>query len=1052
MRLFYISTIACLLCLFSGYTTANAQDKLIKGTVQDENSQPLPGCVISVKGTQIGVASDVDGKFSITVPKDQSILVFTFMGKKTREVTVTASATITIKLQPSQSALDEVVVIGYGTVKRRDLTGSVSSVSGEDLRKSAPVDIISALQGRAAGVMVKANDGAPGAGLNIQIRGANSFSSSNPLYVIDGIPFGGSNGSNTPSSSGGSLQRVNALAAINPNDIESIEILKDASATAIYGSRGANGVVIITTKRGKIGPDKVEYFGNISSSQPTKKLKVLNAYEFALMRNEGQRTANALSGGNEQLPFDGEMHFYPIANKFIRAPLPEDFIGKGTNWQDVIFQKALTQNHTVTVSGGSAAGNHLLSLSYVKQEGIITGSEYEKFTLRTNLNRNIKEWLVVGTNILFSRENNNFVKTNTNDNTFAAGVTRSALTYPPTVNVIDSITNTETEIANLVNPYLYISKMYNEVKGTQIFTSSYFEASLLKGLKFRQNIGYGLYNGKRDEYIPTMVSIADKGIAYVSMDNWQAITSESVLNYLHTFNKKHNLGVTAGTTFEKWVSESRYNKVSNFPSDFFLTNNFGAATGIPIVGNGKGQSTLSSVLGRVNYNYDQRYFFTASYRVDGSSKFSRNNKWAYFPSAAFSWNIKNEGFLKEAKAVDELKLRMSYGKTGNQAISSYATQNKLTPSLYPVNGALTSGFADNQPGNDNLKWETTDQYDAGIDAGFLNNRIGFTVDLYFKRTNDLLQSIIIPGSSGFTSKRVNSGSIENKGLEVSVRGVPVRTKDFSWNTSGNISWNRNKIVALTEGTTQQFAGALDYRASSVPFIQKIGHPIGTLYGRVEVGIYRNEAEVRSVPENAGLTDAAVKALVGEIHYADLNGDGVIDDQDRQIIGDVNPDFFFGFNNDFKYKKFDLNIFINGVVGGDVINMNNTFLGDIGTMYNTTKEVWDNRWTPENWENAQYPKAWTTYTRNFYITKRFFESGTFLRLRNVVLGYTHDFQKFKGVDRVRLYVSATNMLTISKYKGFDADVNAYGDDPARRGVDFGSYPTSKTWNLGVQVTF
>jgi len=1052
MKLFYFSTVACLLCLFSGYTTANAQDKIIKGTVQDENSAPLPNCAVMIKGTQIGVHSDAAGNFSITVPKERNILVFSFMGMKTVEVSVSVSTTMTIKMQSSRSALDEVVVIGYGTVKRRDLTGSVSSVSGEDLRKSAPVDVISALQGRAAGVMVKANDGAPGAGLNIQIRGANSFSSSNPLYVIDGIPFGGSNGSNTPSSSGGSLQRSNALASLNPNDIESIEILKDASATAIYGSRGANGVVIITTKRGKVGPDKVEYVGNMSYSEPTKKLKVLDAYQFALMRNEGQRTANALAGTSEQLPFDGEMHFYPIANTFIRAPLPEEFIGKGTNWQDVIFKKAITNNHTVTVSGGSAAGNHLLSLSYVNQQGIIIGSQYEKFTLRTNLNRNIKDWLVVGTNILFSSETNNFVKTNTNDNTFAAGVTRSALTYPPTVNVIDSITNTETQIANLVNPYLFTTQMYNKVKSTSIFTSSYFEATIMKGLKFRQNFGYGLYNGKRDEYIPKIVSIADKGIAYVSQDSWSAITSESVLNYLKTFNTKHNLGATLGTTFEKWVSESRYNKVTNFPSDFFLTNNFGAATGIPIIGNGKGQSTLSSVLGRVNYNYDQRYFMTVSYRADGSSKFSKNNKWAYFPSAAFSWNVKNESFLKTSKSVDELKLRVSYGKTGNQAISSYSTQNKLTPSLYPMDGALTSGFADNQPGNDNLKWETTDQYDAGIDLGFFNNRLGFTVDYYFKRTNDLLQSIIIPGSSGFTSKRVNSGAIENKGLEISVRGVPVTNKNFSWNASGNISFNRNKIISLKDGTTQQFAGALDHRASSVPFIQKIGYPIGTLYGRVEEGIYRNEAEVRSVPQNAGLTDAAVKALIGEVHYADLNGDGIVDDNDRTIIGDVNPDFFFGINNDFKYKNFDLNIFINGVVGGDVINMNNTFLNDIGTMYNTTQEVWDNRWTPENWEHAKYPKAWTTYTRNFYITKRFFESGTFLRLRNVVLGYTYDFQKFKAIDRVRLYVSGTNLLTITQYKGFDPDVNAYGDDPARRGVDFGSYPTSKTWNVGVQVNF
>ncbi len=1051
MRSFYLPAIIGIFFLSLSPLFTMAQEKIVSGTVQDEGGVPLVGASVAVKGKRVGTHTNSQGAFSITVPEKNTILIISHTGKKSEEVDVSNVTKISVTLQSDFNPLDEVLVVGYGTTRRRDLTGSVSSVSGADIRKAAPIDIASVLQGRAAGVQVRTADGAPGAGINIQIRGANSFTSSNPLYVIDGIPYGGSNGSQTPPNSGGSLQQVNALASINPNDIESIEILKDASATAIYGSRGSNGVVLITTRRGKIGPDKVEYVGNASVSKPVRKLEVLDAYHFALMRNEGQKTANELTGTTTQLPYNGEMQFYPIANKFVRAPLPEEFIGKGTNWQDVIFQNALTQNHSISISGGGQAGNHLLSFNYVNQEGVIIGSKYERINIRANLNRNIRDWLVVGTNINFSNETNNMVRTNLNDNSFAAGVTRTALVFVPTAEVIDTLTNTETFIANFVNPYLYTRKMYNKIRGSQLFTSTYLEATLYKGLKFRQNIGYAMSSNRRDEYIPKVISFAENGVAFIGDNSWTAITSESVLSYQKDIDK-HHFNATVGTMYEKWISESRYNRVSNFPTDFFLTNNFGAATGVPIVSNGKSGNSLASGLARINYNYDGRYYLTVSLRADGSSKFSKNNKWAYFPSAAFSWNLKGEDFLKESDLVSEMKLRLSYGRTGSQAIGPYETQNRLNPSLYPIDGVLTSGFADAQPGNDNLKWETTAQYNVGFDLGFFNGRLGLVADWYYKKTSDLLQSIIIPGSTGFTTMRVNSGSVQNKGIEITLNGSPVRTKDLTWNVSLNYSSNRNKILSLMDGVTEQFAAPLDHRASSVPFIQKVGYPIGTLYGRVEEGLFRNEAEVRAVPEFAGLTNAAIKAMVGEIRYADLNGDGIVNDHDRRIIGDVNPDFFFGFNNTVNYKNFDLNVFINGVIGGDVINMNNSFLNDLGGMMNTLKESYDTRWTPENWENATTPKAWHTYSRVFYITRRFMEDGSFVRLRNIALGYTFQWKHNRYIDRLRVYANASNLITITNYKGFDPDVNAYGDSPARMGVDYGSYPISKSFNLGVQIGF
>lgn len=1008
---------------------------IVKGTVVDAESRlPIRGVNIIVKGTTQGTKTDDDGNFSVSVAGSSSVLIFSYVGYESQEVRVGENSTLNILLKVEVKSLSDVLVIGYGTVKRSDLTGSVSSVKGSDLAKAAPVDVLSGLQGRAAGVRITASEGAPGAGMNILIRGTNSLGSSSPLIVVDGIP-------GIPTTS------------LNANDIESIEILKDASSTAIYGSRGANGVIMITTKRGKKGREQVDYIGNASFNEVIKKIDVLDAYTYALLRNEGQATANKLSGTSDPLPFDGELHYNSTTNSYYRAPKPEEFIGQGTDWQDILFRRSMTQNHTLTVSGGTDAGTHLLSVNYLNQEGVIIGSKYEKIAFRTNLNRNINKWLTVGNNLLFSTDKNSMVKTNnTNENVFASGVTRSALTYPPTISIIDTLTKTNSFVPNLINPYVYTTQLFTQNRQTYFNAYTYLEAQIVKGLKFRQNVGFMIAHGNNDEYIPIVISLAERGRAEVNTSINKGLLSESILSYSQTFGK-HTVGATAGAVVENWIYESRLNRVNNFSSDLFLTNNFGAATGIPFVQNGKSQSSLASMLGRLNYNFDGRYLATISFRGDGSSKFSKKNKWAYFPSAAFAWVISSEKFLRDKEFISELKLRTSYGETGNQAISSYQTQNKLIPALYPINGNLVSGFADNQgagPGNDDLKWETVKQFDVGIDASFFNGRLGFTVDYYYKRTTDLLQSIVIPGSTGFLTKVVNSGEIENKGLEVLVNGGPVRTPNFSWDVSANISFNRNKILKLADGVTEQFARALDHRANNVPFIQRIGYAVGTLYGRVENGIFRNEAEVRALPQYANLPDAAVQALIGEISYADLNGDGFVDDNDRQIIGDVNPRYFFGFNNDLRYKQFDLNIFINGVIGGDIINMNNQFINDIGGFLNTTRDVYNNRWTPENWENATYPKAWLTYTRNIYTTSRYFESGTYIRLRNIVLGYTANVRN-SPISKLRVYISGINLLTISKYKGFDPDVNAFGG-AARSGVDFASYPTSKTVNLGVQLSF
>ncbi len=1049
--------LAMLLCVFS-FLITHAQDRRISGSVKDIDGNPLGGASVAVKNSNLSTSTNEAGNFTIQVPANARALTVSYVGMQTQEVAIGNSNTVSVTLEAATNTLNDVIVIGYGAVKRRDLTGSVASVRGADLIRAAPTDVVSALQGRMAGVVVSTSDGAPGAGLNIQIRGTNSFSSgTSPLYVIDGVPYGGSNAGNTPASaSGGITQTTNALGFLNPNDIESVEVLKDASATAIYGSRGANGVVLITTKKGKKGLDKVEYSGNYGISQVIKKIPVLNAHTYALLQNESYETANRIEGTTYDIPYSGEMRLDIRSGKMNKTKTPDEYIGLGTDWQDILFRNAITNNHTVSVSGGSNAGSHLLSINYLDQDGVIIGSGYKKFAVRTNLNRNIKDWLVVGTNLNFAQETNSMVKTNTTDNAHAEGVTRSALTYSPTLTLMDTLNNDFSQSELITNPYLYATTLYNRVRSNSFYTSSFLEASLYKGLKFRQNVGFTTYTARRDEYLPrtTYEGRNLDGVAAIGINDWNHIVSESIFSYLTELGK-HSISATTGFIYEKSEYKFENNRATGFVNDLLQNNNMFAAKNHDKTRTGRGESALASFLGRVNYNYDNRYLLTVSYRADGSSKFAKNNKWAYFPSVAAAWSVTDEEFMRSSKTFTQLKIRAGYGKTGNQAISSYGTLDRFTPIDYVFNGTPVSGYVPDQfagPGNDDLKWETTDQLNIGVDAELANSRIRFTADYYYKKTSDLLQRLVIPGSNGFTSKLVNSGSIENKGVELTLNVVAVNTANFSWTIGGNISFNRNKILSLGNDVTEQFAQSLDYRAQNAPFIQRVGLPIGALYSWVEEGIYRNEAEVRADPVNSGLSDANIIKKIGEIRYRDLNKDNVIGVEDRTIIGDVNPNYTYGINTNLVYKNFDLNIFINGRHGGDIINMNYRLFNDVGTYNNITQEAYDNRWTPENWEHATYPKAWYQYSRSFYITRRFLESGTFLRLRNVVLGYNLPLKSKRIFERVRVYVSGTNLVTISDYKGFDPDINGFGDNPALRGVDLAAYPNSKTVNFGVQVGF
>ncbi|TCC83744.1 SusC/RagA family TonB-linked outer membrane protein [Pedobacter hiemivivus] len=1048
-----LATIACLLSITNGF----AQDKKVSGRITDESNTPLSGVSVSIKNTKTATITNEDGYFTLSIPPTAQTLTFSYLGMEEQQVTIGSKTTFNIVLKTKSNMLSDVIVIGYGTAKRTDLTGSVSRVDREDLIKDAPTNILRALQGKIAGVNVTQNDGAPGAGLSIRIRGSNSFlGGTEPLYVIDGVPFNNSSSGATPLSIGeDEKQTLNAMSFLNPSDIESIDILKDASATAIYGSRGANGVVLITTRQGKSGKEKIEFNAIVGQAKVSRKLDVLNASEYADYQNLAYLNSNKYTGTAYTLPYPGSNLPDPLnPGKTYYAKGPQDYIRNNNNWQDRIFRTGLSQNYTLNVSGGSANGSHSLSFSYLNQEGIISNSDYNRYGLGINLKRNISKTFKIGTSTSFANSRTNGVKTGTDKSDAAsAGVIRSAITFPATQS--EPIDYDGVGDAFITNPYIYVNDVLNRVNGINIFTSNYLEATFLKDFKFRQNIGFSYASNTRDQYYPRSVyeGFAVKGWGLKSDNIWSSSVAESIVTYDKKI-EKHSLNIVSAGTFERTNGNSKRAEAKTFPNDALENENMAAGeVTLPIV-TSRFQSTLISFLGRANYNYDERYLLTLSYRQDGSSKFGKDNKWAGFPSAAIAWRLSNESFMKDIKAINDLKLRLSYGQTGNQGIGSYASLAKLSVYNYVFGGAVQTGLANDLysgPPNEKLKWETTTMYDLGLDLSMFNSRLNLTVDLYKKTTDDLLQNLIIPSSTGFLTKLVNSGSIENKGLEIKLAGVILKSKDFEWNSSFNVAFIKNKILSLSPDVTEQYGRNIS--TGDAPFIQTIGKPIGALYGYVEDGYYDNEAEVRSDPAYSGQGTAIILRTIGEIKYKNLDNDRTnISQTDRTFIGDVNPDYTFGFTNNFNYKRFDLSVLINGVQGNDIINMNTRFNGNLGTNKNITQEMLDGAWAEgKDNTNATGPKVIRQFFRNQLFSRRFIEDGSFVRIKNVTLGYKLPL-KSKTLTNLKVSLGVNNLYTFTNYSGYDPEINSYGDNPALFGVDLGGYPNSRTYYLSLRCNF
>lgn len=1032
------------LFFFLAATVVHAQERNITGTVSDEKGTALPGATVAVKNSKLSTMTSADGRFTLKIPATARVLVISYSGMEKEELSLGSKSSYAVILRPSITTLGDVVVVGYGTVRRSDVTGAATRLSREEFIRDNPTNILQALQGKLAGVNVTQNDGAPGAGISIRVRGSNSFlGGTEPLYVIDGVPFNNSNSGATPESIGSDeKQTLNALAFLNPNDIESIDILRDASATAIYGSRGANGVVLITTRKGRIGKDKVELFVNVGMSEVSKQINVLSPYEYGLYQNLSYANSNKYDGTSYTLPYtDTEL---------------DSLRSEHTNWQDMIFRRALMQQYSVNVSGASEAGSHSLSMNYVNQEGTIINSGYKKIGLSVNLSRNLGKKVKVGTSTALSNSVTRGVKTGTDKSDAAsAGVIRSAITYPPTIREEEEFDGTG-EGFFITNPVIYARDVLNKVSGVTIFSSNYAEASLLKWFKFRQNLGFNFGYNTRDQYYPRSVyeGFSVKGWGLKADNQWNSLVSESILS----FNRKllkHNIGFTAASTFERTNGQSKRSEAKTFPNDLLQNENMQAAEQIlPVITN-KYQSTLISFLGRVNYSYDDKYILSLSMRRDGSSKFGKDNKWAGFPSAGFAWKLHKEQFMQRLPVISNLILRLSYGQTGNQGIGSYASLSKLAVYNYPFNGGLQTGLADDVyagPANSSLKWETTTAYNAGLDLGIMQGRFNLHVDLYRKETNNLLQFITTPSSTGFQRQLRNSGSVENKGVELSLDGSLIRKKDFQWKSQFNIAFNRNKILSLGSGLEKQFAANISTR--DAPFIQVAGQPIGALYGYLEDGYFDNEAEVRNNQVYTNQPANIIRRMIGEIKYKNLDNDPTsISLNDRTIIGDVNPDYTFGFTNNFTYRNFDISLFINGVQGNDVVNMNTAFNGNLGTSKNVSSEVMQCAWddSKDN-SNATGPKVERQFWRTLLFSKRFIEDGSFVRIKNLTIGYTVPGKLIKGVSSIRVSAGVNNLYTFTNYSGYDPEINSYGDNPALFGVDLGGYPNTRSFNLSIRCGF
>lgn len=1003
------------------------QQITINGRVTDANTdEGLPGVSIIIKGTTIGTTTDIDGRYNLTVPEDTEVLVFSFVGMETQEVPINGRTVINVVLNPETVGLDEVVMIGYGSVRRSDLTGSVSSVRANELQETPITSIDQGLVGRAAGVMVTQTSGMPGAIASIRIRGSSSLQGGNePLYVIDGFPVysGGGFGST------GGQTSFSGLSTINPADIESIEILKDASATAIYGARAANGVVLITTKSGTRGSDKVSFSANYGVQNVVRTIDVMNALQYAELVNEARVN-------------DGMAPFYDEAAMQQIRQNPE-----GTDWQNEIFRSAPNQDYQLSFSGGDEKKVYSVSLGYADQQGIIRSSDFKRYSGRINLESFVKDNLRMGTNISLSRTRANAVRTDAGGQ---QGVVSSAMKFNPVQPVfvneeLKEYSRVNTPGIIYANPVATADEWKRDNQALRLLGNLYAELEILPDLKAKVSFGTDIFNTKYNNFLPSTI-YESQGVTRADIQggyttNW---LNENTLYYSKEINPDHRFSALGGVTFQKNFYEGFSAASQDFVNNVLQANSLQAGAVFNRPSSSATEWSIISYLSRINYTLKERYLFSVNARVDGSSRFGGNNKYAFFPSGAFVWRLSEEDFIRDLNMFDNFRLRASYGVTGNQEIGLYNSLPTLGSNSYTWGGQLVTGFFPNKIPNPDLRWEKTAQSNFGIDLGFFRNRLRITSDYYVKTTTDLIYATNVPFVSGFATALQNIGSIENRGWELDIASDNF-VGAFRWNTNFNISFNKNKVLELG-GEEYADVGADDGHLKTGQIHRLIiGEPVGLFYGFVFDGIFQDQEELDAGPRSP-------TNWIGGRRYKDLSGpdgvpDGVIDaNNDRTIIGNPNPKFFGGLANTFSFKGFEANIFMQYSYGNDIFNFNAMEMELPSGGQNVYAAMLD-RWTPTNPSN-KYPVASTN--RSAVVSSAYIEDGSYLKLKTLTLAYTFPNLNIRNIGNLKLFVTGTNLLTFTNYSGYDPEVSYKGSTNLEMGEDFGGYPQARSFMLGIAL--
>jgi TonB-linked SusC/RagA family outer membrane protein len=1036
----------------------------VTGKITDSEGVPLEGVSVLLKKTGKGVTTLKDGSFSIQVPQGGDVLVFSYAGFENTELRVTKPGALNIKLRLKENNVEEVVVVGYGSARKKDLTGSVASVSVADIKKAPVASFEEALGGRVAGVQVTSQSGQPGDGFQIAIRGNNSVTQDNsPLYVIDGFPIEGFNNS-----------------LINPAEIESIDILKDASATAIYGARGANGVVLITTKKGKDGPPQINFQSFLGSARVSKTIPLLNAYEFIKLQLDiSPATAT-------------QQYLTRSAKKL------EDYKSiEGVDMQDKIFRNAPSSNHYINIRGGNASTKYSFSGNIFQQDGVIINSGYKRYQVNTSIDQKISQKIKVGLNIAYTTARTYGTISAANAQDASSGRAGGSISpsgflmynvwgYRPitgtsedlTEEIVDPEAITGGVLAYNVNPYVQLMNELKEKRDENVIINSNFDWTVVKNLRFRSTFGinqvknvFNTFNNSKTSSGNPITSpngiLVNGSVENRVVNNW---SNENTLTYSNVFHKIHSLNVLAGFSQQGNTFRSNGFRAIQVPNESLGISGLDEGT-VSAITSGSSLWQLRSFLGRVNYALNSKYLFTANFRTDGSSRFSESNRWAYFPSGSVAWRFSDEKFLKDfVKAIklSDGKFRVGYGRTGNNRVNDFAYLSVISTSgignTYSFNnGTPGTSAVISTVGNKDLKWETTNQTNIGVDLSFFDKRLLFTADVYKKETNDLLINTTLPAISGYGSLLRNIGKVENKGLELTLNYKVVESKNFNWLSNINISFNRNKIVKLSDNQ-EAITFALGNRiAGATPnSISKVNNPIGTFYGYQWAGVYQysdfdhlaNGSYLlkANVPTN-GNTRTAI--LPGDIKYSDLNGDGIVNASDNTIIGNPNAKHYGGFNNNIQYKDFELNIFFQWSYGNEIFNINRMIFEGGGefpsnlNQYNTVV----NRWTPEN-SNSLMPRirpGSNVFTNVF--SSRFVEDGSYLRLKTLNFAYNLPGNLLRKVfmKSGQIYFSAQNLITWTNYTGYDPEVSVVSNALAP-GVDFSAYPRNKIYTLGLNFTF